>query len=60
MKLDLPNLTPNQVLSYEVVRSYWWSSRVSNPFLQELYGRYFAWKTRRILRRISDYRLKAH
>jgi len=33
-------------LDYEI-RSSWWASWISWDWLQELSGRYFAWKTRR-------------
>jgi hypothetical protein len=40
------NISQIQALSYEI-RASWWANRVSNPFLQDLAGRYFAWKVRR-------------
>jgi len=40
------NINQTQALLYEI-RSSWWASWVSNPFLQDLAGRYFAWKVQR-------------
>jgi hypothetical protein len=31
------------LLQYEI-RSSWWASYISNPYLQDLSGKYFAWK----------------
>jgi hypothetical protein len=40
------------VLLYEI-NSHWFASKVSNVFLQELLGRYFAWKVTRKYRRYT-------
>lgn len=40
------NITQKQALLYEA-RASWWASWISNPFLQDLASRYFAWKVRR-------------
>ena len=36
----------NSIIDYEI-KSSWWASLVSNPYLQDLAGRYFAWKVKR-------------
>lgn len=38
------------ILIYEI-RSHWLAPKVSNPFLQSLFGKYFAWKVSRKYRR---------
>lgn len=40
------DISKEQALLYEI-RASWWASWVSNPFLQDLASRYFAWKVRR-------------
>ena len=38
------------ILLYEI-HSHWFASKVSNPFLQNLLAKYFAWKVRRKYRK---------
>lgn len=40
------------LLDYEIASS-WWASWISNPWLQELTARYFAWKVGRKYRRFK-------
>ena len=46
-----------EILNYEV-RSSWWAPWISWAPLQEISGRYFAWKVRRKYRRYL-YRIKS-
>lgn len=39
-------------IQYEI-RSSWWACYIGNPFLQDLSGRYFAWKTKRKFNRFK-------
>ena len=43
-------MSPQAILHYEVAKA-WWPAYVSNPVLQELAGRWFAWKAKRITAR---------
>lgn len=42
----MENISINSILDYEI-KSSWWASSISNPYLQDLASRYFAWKVRR-------------
>lgn len=44
--LNLSKHNVSEILSYEI-RSSWWASKLSNKYLQNLAGSYFAWKVRR-------------
>lgn len=39
-------MSRSEILDYEI-RASWWAPSVSHPWLQELTGRYFAWKVKR-------------
>lgn len=39
-------MTICDALRYEIAAS-WWAEHISNKWLQEIAGRYFAWKVRR-------------
>jgi NTP pyrophosphatase (non-canonical NTP hydrolase) len=41
------------LLQYEI-RSSWWASYISNPYLQDLSGKYFAWKVIRKYKRYTE------
>lgn len=42
-----------EALDYEI-RASWWASHISNRFLQNYIGLYFAWKVARKFRRYQD------
>jgi hypothetical protein len=46
MKKSVEQITQQQCLDYEIHSSSW-ASWISNSFLQEIIGKYFAWKVRR-------------
>lgn len=49
-QLGQATLSSLDVLLYEV-RASWFANMISSPFLQDLTGRYFAWKCKRKYRR---------
>lgn len=42
----MENISIKSIIDYEI-KSSWWASSVSNPYLQDLGGKYFAWKVKR-------------
>lgn len=44
---DVLTMSPHAILHYEIARA-WWTQFVSIPWMQDLAGRYFAWKAKRI------------
>lgn len=46
-------LTQEAILHYEV-KSSWWAGKISNPILQQLSAKYFAWKVNRKYKRYSQ------
>jgi len=45
--LNHPKIVRRIMLDYEMSASSWWVSMISNPTLQILTGKYFAWKVKR-------------
>lgn len=54
---DALTMSPEAVLHYEICKA-WWPQFVSHKWAQYLAGKYFAWKTNRIVARFKRLALR--